>query len=295
MSFLDRIAECNRFDRDDCIPVRFASHPKLRLGVVREARAEELARRDPSRARCVDGCLELAPGADTEGERTRVLDEIVAGLVEREELSRRYGEAFDVIESFGRERVAQVDRIAMAWFGFHAYGVHINGFVRQPDGGELSMWVATRARGKSTFPGMLDNMVAGGQPSGLSARDNVIKECAEEAGVPADLARQARAVGAVSYCVEHPRGLKPDTMFCYDLELPPDFVPRAVDGEVDSFALRPLTEVAEIVQDSNWFKFNCNLVIIDFLVRHGWLGPDDPDYLAIVRGLDQPLDLDGLG
>ena len=31
----------------------------------------------------------------------------------------------------------------------------------------------------------------------------------------------------------------------------------------------------------------CALVIIDFLVRHGYLDPEDRDYLAIVAGLRQ--------
>ena len=34
-----------------------------------------------------------------------------------------------------------------------------------------------------------------------------------------------------------------------------------------------------------FFKFNCNLVLIDFFVRHGLIGPEDPDYVAICRGL----------
>lgn len=29
-----------------------------------------------------------------------------------------------------------------------------------------------------------------------------------------------------------PEGLKPDVLFCYDLELPRDFVPTPLDGEV---------------------------------------------------------------
>ncbi len=33
------------------------------------------------------------------------------------------------------------------------------------------------------------------------------------------------------------------------------------------------------------FKFNCNLINIDFFIRHGFLGPDDPAYLDIVAGL----------
>ena len=37
------------------------------------------------------------------------------------------------------------------------------------------------------------------QPAGLSCIDNVVKECEEEASIPAALARTARAAGAVSY------------------------------------------------------------------------------------------------
>jgi hypothetical protein len=51
--------------------------------------------------------------------------------------------------------------------------------------------------------------------------------------------------------------------------------------------LVPIDEVAAIVRETEQFKFNCNLVIIDFLVRHGLIGPDEPDYVAIVQGLHQ--------
>ncbi|MEC8136822.1 MAG: DUF4743 domain-containing protein, partial [Pseudomonadota bacterium] len=38
--------------------------------------------------------------------------------------------------------------------------------------------------------------------------------------------------------------------------------------------------------DTFAFKFNCNLVIIDFLIRHGILDPDsEPDYTDLCRGL----------
>ena len=35
------------------------------------------------------------------------------------------------------------------------------------------------------------------------------------------------------------------------------------------------------------YKDNCNLVVLDFLVRHGALSPDTPGYLDVVRGLRQ--------
>ena len=42
---------------------------------------------------------------------------------------------------------------------------------------------------------------------------------------------------------------------------------------------------AAIVRDSDEFKLNCNLVVIDFLIRHGWIDPRSPEYLALVLGL----------
>ena len=62
-------------------------------------------------------------------------------------------------------------------------------------------------------------------------------------------------------------------------------MPHNTDGEIESFHLMPIDEVARIVAETQDFKFNCNLVVIDFLVRHGILDPSQPDYLAIVRGL----------
>ena len=46
--------------------------------------------------------------------------------------------------------------------------------------------------GRHSYPGMLDNMVAGGQPAGLSLMENVVKEAGEEAGIPCAVAGTAR-------------------------------------------------------------------------------------------------------
>jgi hypothetical protein len=45
----------------------------------------------------------------------------------------------------------------------------------------------------------------------------------------------------------------------------------------------------EIVRGSAQFKLNCNLVVMDFLVRHGYLSQESPDYLRIIQGLRSPL------
>jgi len=41
----------------------------------------------------------------------------------------------------------------------------------------------------------------------------------------------------------------------------------------------------EIVETTDDFKFNCNLVITDFCIRHGVLPPEHSDYETILRGL----------
>ncbi len=69
--------------------------------------------------------------------------------------------------------------------------------------------------------------------------------------------------------MERPEGLRRDWVHCYDLILPQDFMPRAADGEVEAFELWPLTRVFEAVRDTDDFKFNVNLVLIDLFIRQG--------------------------
>ena len=59
------------------------------------------------------------------------------------------------------------------------------------------------------------------------------------------------------------------------------------DGEVESFQRLPLQQVGELISSTQDFKINCNLVIIDFLVRHGFITPEHTRYLELVSGLRQ--------
>ena len=43
----------------------------------------------------------------------------------------------------------------------------------------------------------------------------------------------------------------------------------------------------DIIQNTDEFKLNCNLVIIDFLIRHGLLDPDQEAYVELVNSLHQ--------
>ena len=97
-------------------------------------------------------------------------------------------------------------------------------------------------------------------------------------------------VGAVTYCMETELGIRDDVLFAYDLEMPTDFAPKNGDGEIVHFDLMPAAGVVGQVRTTDDFKFNVNLVILDFALRHGILRPDDPEYLVVASGLHRPLD-----
>jgi isopentenyldiphosphate isomerase len=163
------------------------------------------------------------------------------------------------------------------------YGVHANGLVEKPDG--TYIWIARRTKDKPFWPGQLDQMVAGGQPAGIGRIDNLIKESAEEANIPASIIGIPELVSTLHYRGASSRGMSVDTLFNYDIYLPEDFIPENTDGEVDEFILMSLEEMAHITETTDEFKDNCNLVNIDLLIRRGLINESHPDYDVIHKQL----------
>jgi isopentenyldiphosphate isomerase len=282
MSFLRHVAACNPPVEEPFLPWRIDEQI---VGWVRPAFADQL-RRFPEVFHLGAQALELNPGLIGFEARSAALDRVARALAEDGVTVHYMGEPYAVTPGGREAALCVIDRAAAAYFGVRSFGQHLNGFVRRADG--IHMWIGRRARDRLLFPGALDNMVAGGLPHSLSLKENLIKECAEEANVPEALARKAVPVGAVSYNRVAQRGLRRDVLYCYDLELPGEFVPSNTDGEVEEFMLLSLQDVAKIVRDTDEFKLNCNLVVIDFLLRHGWLEPQGVDYLDLVQGLHPP-------
>jgi len=219
------------------------------------------------------------------------LDQAQAGALPRIALAlagrglfRWRDEAFDVRAEPGGPALAELDRGALPLFGVMAEGVHVNGLVRRADG--LWLWVGRRAAQRQLDPGKLDHLVAGGIPAGFSVTAALIKEAAEEAGIPAPLAAGAVPVGQIRYAMERAEGLRRDLLHCFDLYLPADFDPRPADGELAGFELWPLARVLERGAATDDFKFNVNLVLIDLFLRTGLIDPASADGLALRRALD---------
>lgn len=283
MSYLRHIHACNTPVTEPFLP--WYLNGDL-VGWLRPAFARHLAAY-PKVFRMDAGAVHLHPGLTDFAVRSAALAIVAGELAARGVVPRLMDEPYPVTAGGRDQAQCMVDRAVAPFFGVRSFGQHLNGFVRRD--GAILMWLGRRARDRLVFPGALDNMVAGGLPHGIALLDNLVKECHEEAGIPAQLARGAQAVGALSYNRVSERGFRPDVLYCYDLELPGDFAPCNTDGEVEEFLLLPLDEVARIVRETDEFKLNCNLVVIDFLIRHGRIGPDAPDYLDLVIGLRRPL------
>jgi len=226
----------------------------------------------------------LAGRLRSPGARSHALAEALPALAARGHLRLR-GEAFDVRQTSTGPVLATLDRGALPAFGILSQGVHLNGLVRRADG--LHLWVGIRSRRKAVAPGQVDNIVAGGIPAGLSAEETLVKEAAEEASLPPDLAARARPVGRVSYVMATAEGLRRDVLHCYDLDIPEGVVPRPGDGEVERFELWPAARVLAAVRETDSVKFNVTLVLIHLFLREGLVA--DPDG-SLRAGLDQGPD-----
>ena len=283
MSFRDHIRSCNNYDPALVVPLVAENE---RIGWMRRDNAAVL-RRFPEIFSVRDDNVRLLTAGDA-ATVSRTVESVVDRLVAENRVPKWRNETFDVAPRWGAPPIFRLDRGAVPFFGTRAYGVHLNGYRR--DGNELYLWVGRRAPDKRVAPDKLDNLVAGGIGNGHGVDETLLKEGEEEASIPTSLARRAVPVGAVSYRMETRLGIRDDVLFVYDLEMPGDFVPENRDGEIVSFELMPVAAVLERVRATEDFKFNVNLVILDFALRHGILRPDDPEYLEVATGLHRPLD-----
>ncbi|KAA1472786.1 hypothetical protein DENSPDRAFT_839153 [Dentipellis sp. KUC8613] len=211
---------------------------------------------------------------------------------------KRHGKSLEPTDT-GAERTSDanlafsLERAACVLFGVITCGVNMTVF--EQDENSIRVWVPRRAKGKPTFPGMLDNSVGGGIAAGTSVHETLVKEAMEEASLPADaIHKYARSTGALSYFYRMDTGhLQPEIAYVYDMHVPVGkYTLKPMDGEVESFELLPLKEVIAHLRAGE-FKPNCGLVLLDFLIRKGYVTPDDePDFMEIITRLHGRFDID---
>ena len=289
MSFLDHIKQCNEYN-----PLNYKAFliDNVQYGwalndFVDKLKAYELV------FTIDENNLKINASLSTCEERSEAIKPILQELHKVGIIDTWVNELYAITNNFGDEPALLIERASVSYFGARGYGVHINGLVEKNDG--IYIWIAKRAKDKPFWPGSLDQIVAGGQPAGISLMENVIKESAEEAAIPESLSSKAELMSEIHYRgethSEKNRGLNVDSLFNYDLWLPEDFTPVNTDGEVDEFILMSLEEMADITNTTNDFKANCNLVNIDLLIRRGLISESHPDYNEITKLLYAPATL----
>ncbi|WVW81517.1 hypothetical protein I302_103511 [Kwoniella bestiolae CBS 10118] len=179
-----------------------------------------------------------------------------------------------------------LERAACALFGLATFGVHMTAY--EGEGHAMKVWVPRRSKTKATWPGRLDNSVAGGITAGSTPIETMIKECDEEASLPEEFVRErVKNCGVATYFYVTDDGfLQPEVEYIYDLPLPSQdsaeyIKPKPHDDEVESFALLTIPELIEALHSGD-MKPNCGLIYVDFLIRHGLITPEnEPNFLEI--------------
>ncbi|KND58139.1 NTP pyrophosphohydrolase including oxidative damage repair enzyme [Candidatus Paraburkholderia schumanniana] len=163
--------------------------------------------------------------------RSAALCAVIGALYAEGRIPGWRDEIYAIRNDFDAAPLAFIERAASRFFGTMTYAVHLNGIVKYRDKAP-QLWIARRSDTKATDPGMLDNIVAGGIGWGFELMPTLVKECWEEAGMSAEIARTAERGRTFHVVQSLPEGTQAEQVFVYDVSLPPDFAPRNQDGEV---------------------------------------------------------------
>jgi hypothetical protein len=234
-----------------------------------------------------DKAVTLQPRLRSFNTRSEAVAEVLGKLREEGLVPGWRNEFYPVAQSFYAAPLLQMERAATVLFGTLSYGVNLNGFVGR--GWAMKVWIARRAESKPVDPGMMDLIVGGGQPMGISPWDNLMKECREEAGMPHAVAEKAKPVGIITLLAMIKGHMRVGLQFNYDIELPESFRPQNTDGEVAEFLLVPVSALIDRLKTADDFSYDVAVVLIDFLIRHGFVGPGDADFLDLIAELRRPI------
>jgi 8-oxo-dGTP pyrophosphatase MutT (NUDIX family) len=267
---LARLGAALDFRPEQHLPVVLAH---TRLGWMRRESAERL--RDwPNLFECSPAAVAIRPAPQQDLTDAMAA---VAKALSNEGLVRGWrGETYAVRGGQGAVASFHIERAAMRFFGFTSSASHLNGFRGE------RIFIGRRAKDKAIDPGMLDTLVGGGIPSGQDAWQTLVRECAEEAGIPKSLAERAERSGTLQVCRDVPDGVHSEILFVHDLALPVEFTPRNEDGEVSEFMALEPREVIERVARGE-FTVEAGLVAADFVVRRGLAGLRDERIGALLE------------
>ena len=178
MSLLDRVRACQNDDRGSYLPFCTTG---LEIGRIDSEFVQHIAKYSDV-FEIDDSSVALTANLRNYEERTQAMAHVLNELRMEGLIPGWRDEPYPAGPAFNAPPLFEMERAAVPLFGVPGYGVHMNGWLKKD--GRTQMWIARRSLTKPTGQGKLDQIVGGGQPVGMSLRDNLIKECGEEAGIP---------------------------------------------------------------------------------------------------------------
>ena len=169
---------------------------------------------------------------------------------------------FDHQKPFGTKKLFAIDRNLLSCFGFPQYGVHLNGWSFKNKNYYLHL--AKRSEKLYDFPGLYDNLVAGGQPLGLSIYKNLRKEAYEEAGLIKIKIKNLIKSKTINYFHEHKNKVHSGIIFIYHLKINDEKFTN-IDGEVENFESINAMNIYKLLE-LKLLKPNCIIPIADFFL-----------------------------
>ena len=257
MSFLQRIKECNKYNESNFLKFYISSY---QVGYIKKKNLN-IIKKFPNFFYLENNKIILNEQINNFKKRTFAINEVFKYLIKKKIISSKHREFFPVFKSFNSKPLLKVQRVTGPFFGFQFFGAHLNGFLKKRN--KYYMWIGKRSK-EGNFPNDFDQMAAGGLPYNVTMKKNLIKEAYDEANINKKLVLTPKFIGNISYRIETKVGLSRHILFCYNLELPKNFVPKNNDGEITNFYLLPIEKILKIIKNTKKFKFDCALVILLF-------------------------------
>ena len=145
--------------------------------------------------------------------------------------------------------------------------MHCNVWGKHKD--KFIIYFAKRSEKLKSFPGYIDNTVAGGQPTNLSIFENLKKEAYEEAGISSKYLKKVQRGNIVSYFHNNNNNFISAVIFNYHLNKVDELELKNIDGEVESFFSLTLENIYKLLE-KNQLKPNCIIPILDFILLNDY-------------------------
>jgi 8-oxo-dGTP pyrophosphatase MutT (NUDIX family) len=203
--------------------------------------------------------LGLRSEANDPATRSQAMQQAARRLHEAGIVREWRSELLDIMGSDGRP-LASIERGACRPLGIETRSVQLNGF--RTDG---TLLAARRAAHKSSDPNRWDNLAGGMIAAGERDREALEREAYEESGLRlGQLTSTSGARLRVQRMVAE--GLMIETVQVFDVQLPLDFVPVNMDGEVAAFEFRSVEATVDAIERGE-FTLQASMAILDGLRR----------------------------